>query len=226
MKKTVRECIFKLADEKYRRFQSKLLPDTEKIIGVPLPKLRKLAKEIAKDDWRGYLAAAQDDYYEEVMLQGLVIGYAKADIEEILRYIGAFVPKINNWGVCDSFCSSLKITKAYMSRVWRFLEVCFCSQEEFKVRFAVVMLLNFYIHDDYIDRVLKLLNCIKHDGYYAKMAVAWAVSICFVKFPGKTMPYLKKNNWDDFTYNKALQKITESLCIDGQTKALIRKMKR
>ena len=226
MEKTLRERIFELADERYRKFQSGLLPGIDNILGVRLPDIRKLAKEISKGDWRGYLSEAQDDYYEEIVLQGLVIGYAKADIEEILHSTAEFIPKINNWGICDSFCSNLKITQEHMERVWEFLQPYLGSGQEFEIRFAVVMLLNFYMNPQYIDRVLANLNTVKQDGYYAKMAVAWVVSICFVKFPEKTMPYLQKNNWDDFTYNKALQKIRESLCVDKNTKELIGKMKR
>jgi hypothetical protein len=74
--------------------------------------------------------------------------------------------------------------------------------------------------------VLALLDAVKHEGYYVKMAAAWAISICFVKYPEKTMAYLKKNNLDDFTFNKALQKIAESLQVDKEMKAIIRSMKR
>ena len=64
----------------------------------------------------------------------------------------------------------------------------------------------YFIDDDHIDEFIRLLDQIKHDGYYAKMAVAWALSVCYVKYPGKTLPYLRNNSLDDFTYNKALQK--------------------
>ena len=94
------------------------------------------------------------------------------------------------------------------------------------MRFGVVMLLDYYIEEAYIDRVLRLLNEARHDGYYVKMAVAWAVSVCYVKFPEKTMEYLKNNTLEDFTYNKALQKITESLRVGRDEKELIRSMKR
>ncbi|KYZ75340.1 DNA alkylation repair protein [Anaerosporomusa subterranea] len=226
MDETVRERILELVDEEYRQFHSSLLPGTNNILGVRLPLLRELAKELAKGDWRGYLAMAQDEYYEEVMLQGLVIGYAKADIDEILAYVAAFVPKINNWGVCDSFCSSLKITKQHRMRVWEFIQPYLLSEKEFELRFGIVMMLDFYMEGEYIDQVLTLLDGAKHEGYYVKMAVAWAISICFINYPEKTMAYLQNNTLDDFTYNKALQKITESFRVDKETKALIRSMKR
>ncbi|MBD5639041.1 DNA alkylation repair protein [Clostridium botulinum] len=226
MNKTIRDQIFELADEKYQKFSSSLLPNTDNILGVRLPQLRKLAKAIAKEDWREFMANYDSKYFEEIMLQGLVLGYAKADIEEILQYVADFVPKIHNWSVCDSFCAGLKFTKNNMERVWNFIQPFLSSNKEFEVRFGVVMLLDFYINDKYIDEVIKSLDAIKHPGYYAKMAVAWTISICYIKFPKQTMEYLKNNTLDDFTYNKSLQKITESLRVDKETKIIIKSMKK
>lgn len=223
---TIRKQILKLADEEYKKFQSKLCPNNDNIIGVRLPLLRKLAKQIAKGNWREYLKTAKEEYFEEVMLQGMVIGYAAANIEELLSYVTEFVPKIDNWAVCDSFCSGLKFTKTNKERVWEYLKPYLSSKQEFEMRFGIVMLIVYYIEEDYIAKVLQLLDKAKHEGYYVKMAVAWAVSICFVKFPETTMQFLKNNKLDDFTYNKALQKITESLKVNKETKTLIRNMKR
>lgn len=222
----IREQIFELADEEYKKFQSTLCPGCSNILGVRVPILRNLAKDIARGDWRGYLENAENDYFEEVMLQGMVIGYAQAETEELIRYISAFVPKIDNWAVCDSFCAGLKFTKKNRDSVWENLQLNLSSKEEFEIRFGTVMLLNYYVEDDYIDRVLQLLDGIKHEGYYVKMAVAWAVSICYIKFPGKTMDYLMQNALDNFTFNKSLQKITESLRVDKETKTIIRGMRR
>lgn len=222
----IREQLFALRDPKYQKFSSSLIPNKDNLIGVRIPELRKIAKQIAKDDWRAFLALAEDTYFEEVMLQGMVIGYAKAEVEEILTYVAAFVPKIDNWSVCDSFCSGLKITKKHPRRVWEFLQPYLSSQKEYEIRFGVVMLLNYFIDEEHIDDVLKLLDQIEHEGYYVKMAVAWAISICFVKFPERTMTYLKENRLDDVTYNKALQKIIESYRVDPEVKKQIRSMKR
>ena len=195
-------------------------------MGVRLPLLRKLAKRISKGDWKKYLKTAEDEYYEEIMLHGMVIGSINADIEEVLGHAAKFIPKVDNWAVCDSFCGGLKITNSNKERVWEFIQTYLYSKEEFEIRFAVVMLLDYYVEERYIDRVLSLLDEVRHEGYYVKMAVAWAVSICFVKFPEKTMEYLKDNNLDDFSYNKSLQKIMESLRVDKETKRIIRTMKR
>lgn len=226
MSKTIRDQLFGLADEKYRKFQSGLIPGEDRMLGVRLPQLRTIAKEIAKGDWREYLVAAQDEYYEEILLQGLVIGYAKADPEEILRYVAQFVPKISNWGVCDSFCTGLKLAKKHSRLVWDFIQPYLESEREFEIRFALIMMLDYFIADDFIDLVIANLDKVNHEGYYVKMGAAWLISICYVKYPEKTMTYLKSCCLDNFTYNKALQKILESFRVDQDAKSVIRGMKR
>lgn len=224
--KNIREKLFELADEQYRKFSANLIPDTHNIIGVRLPLLKNLAKEIAKGDWREYIAAAPSDYHEEILLKGLVLGYAKGEIKEILSYIENFVPSIKNWAVCDSFCTALKFTKKHREVIWKFLQPYLASSSEYEIRFGVVMLLAYYVDEVYIDQVLAQLNRISHDGYYVKMAVAWTLSVCYVKFPEQTMDLLKHNMLDDVTYNKTLQKIIESNRVDKDTKQLMRNMKR
>jgi 3-methyladenine DNA glycosylase AlkD len=226
MEKTIKQQLLELADEEYRQFSSALIPNISHVLGVRLPELRKMAKKIAREDWKAYIQQAESEYFEEIMLQGMVIGYVKTDIDEILRYVADFVPKIDNWSVCDSFCTGLKFTKTNMEKVWDFLQPYLVSTEEYEIRFGVVMLLDFYLEEAYLTQVLLLLDDIKHEGYYAKMAIAWAISICYVKFPEPSMTYLKDNSLDDFTFNKALQKITESYRVDQETKKVIRSMKR
>jgi 3-methyladenine DNA glycosylase AlkD len=226
MEKTMREQILEFVDEDFQKFTAVLLPTINNVLGVRLPVLRKLAKDIAKGDWHLYLETAESDYFEEVMLQGMVIGCAKADMAEMLDYVARFVPKIDNWSVCDSFCAGLKFTKNNKEQVWNFLQPYLVSNKEYEIRFGVVMLLNFYVEEEYISRVLQLMDQTHREDYYVQMAVAWAISICYIKLPEVTMNYLRNNSLDDFTFNKALQKITESYRVDQETKQIIRSMKR
>jgi len=110
--------------------------------------------------------------------------------------------------------------------MWDFLQPYLSSDKEYEIRFGVVMLLLYFVEDEYIERVLQWMDRIRHEGYYVKMAVAWAISVCYVKYPEPTMAFLKNNTLDDFTYNKALQKIIESLRVDSETKHVLRSMKR
>lgn len=143
----------------------------------------------------------------------------QADCEQIILQLESEL-------VCDSFCAGLKFTKNNRKKVWNFLAPFLSSKHEFELRFGIVMLLNYYIEEEYINKVLVQLNSIQHEGYYVKMAIAWAISFCFVKYPEQTILLLKSNNLDDFTYNKALQKITELNRVDQDTKNMIRQMKR
>ena len=222
----IRKKIEELADEKYREFHGGLCPELNNIIGVRVPLLRNLAKDITKENWKEYLDNAVDNSYEEIMLQGMVIGLSKMTIEELKYYLERFIPKIDNWAICDTTITGLNLTKKYRKEMLEFLQKYLRSDKEFELRFAIVMLLDFYVTEEYIDTVLKILNNVKHTGYYVKMAVAWAISICFIKYPEKTWKLLKNNNLDDFTYNKALQKIIESYRVNEITKNKIRKMKR
>lgn len=242
MRTEIRERLCALAEPEYREFSASLLPGVENILGVRLPKLRKLAGQLAARDWKGYAdcLAKQGEgekegtgagaCFEEIMLKGFVIGYAhdraKAPLSEILAETEAFLPLIDNWSVCDSFCSTMKIAREYPDEVWEFILPYFQSEKEFFVRFAVVMSLDHYIDPAHIHRLFSLYDSVRHPGYYAKMAVAWAVSMCYVRFPKETEGYLASCRLDDFTYNRAIQKTTESFRVDAQTKKRLRSMKR
>lgn len=211
---------------KYQQFQKKLIPNTDNLLGVRMPMIKSIAKEIAKGNWQEFILQVEHTYYEETMLMGFVIGNIKADLDTVLPLVKLFIPKINNWAICDSFCASLKIVKKHKRDFFAFLQNYLYSEQEFKIRFAVVMLMDYYIDDEYIDELLDIFHNIHHDGYYVKMAVAWALSFCFVKQREKTLPLLQSNHLDDFTYLKALQKIIESGRVTDDDKQLMRQMKR
>ncbi|MFB9329110.1 DNA alkylation repair protein [Paenibacillus aurantiacus] len=222
----IRRQLMEAAEDQYRLFSSSLIPNIDNVMGVRLPLVRKVAGQLSKGDWRTYLDHAKDDYFEETMMQGMVIAQVDAELPEWQSRIASFVPKINNWSVCDTFCNDLKRTKRHLPEMWAFLEPYFASREAYELRFAIVMLLHYYLNNDYIVRVLSLLDAVDHPDYYVKMGVAWAVSISFIKQPDATLSYLRANRLDDFTYNKSLQKIVESHQVDAETKAMIRGMKR
>mgnify|MGYP002508853579 CR=1 FL=1 len=223
---SIRERLQELADPKYKEFHSKLLPGIDNILGVQVPKLRKLAKEIARGDWETFLAENDREWYENDMLEGLVIASAKMDFEQRLVLTREFIPRINNWAVCDVFCGSLKDTKKHKEEMWEFLKPYLKSEQEYELRFGVVMLLSHYVEEAYLEEAFAAFDHIKSEAYYVRMAVAWAVSVYFVHFPGETIGYLKHNQLDDWTYNKAIQKITESYRVDKETKDRLRSMKR
>jgi 3-methyladenine DNA glycosylase AlkD len=228
MKEKIRKKLFKLADKKYKEFHSSLCPGINNIIGVRVPILRNYAKELIKEyDIEYLLLEIQDNYYEEIMLKGMLIGLSKnKDINILLKYIEQFIPKIDNWAICDTFCAGLKITQKHKQKFWDFIQIYLKSDKEFEIRFGIVMILDYYIEEEYLEKDFKIFDSINSKEYYVQMAVAWATSICLIKFYDKTIEYLQKCKLDKFTFNKSLTKAIESYRISNEKKIFLRTIKR
>jgi len=226
--KEIRLRLESLAEETYKEFSQSLIPGSREILGVRIPALRLLAKEIAKGDWQDYLNNAVDDSFEEVNLQGFVIGYAKADWNTLLPYIKGYVEKINDWSLCDGFCATLKVARKYKDDCKSLLRSYSTIAEEFKQRFVAVMLMNYYLEPEDMNETLTMLDSLKHPGYYCKMGVAWAIATAMAKQREVTMEYFlsERCTLDDFTYNKAIQKMIESYRISEEDKIFLRTQKR
>ena len=217
----IEEELKKLADKKYKEFHSKLCPDTDNILGVRVPVVKDYAKKLFKENPNINVNEIGDKYYEQIMLQGLIIGLKKLEFNELKKEIEVFVSKIYNWAICDTFCASLKMTKKYKEQMKEVIYKYLKSDKEFELRFSLVMLLDYYIDEENIDEVLEIYNSINSDYYYVKMAVAWGLSFCLIKFWDKTIESLKNSKIDDFTYNKAIQKGIESYRISEENKKIL-----
>lgn len=226
-KEKIKQEIKKLADNKYKEFHTGLCPGTNNIIGVRVPVLRNYAKKLLSENSEDILLKSIDnEYYEEVMLQGMIIGLSKNNnFEKDKKYIKEFVSKIDNWAICDVFCAGLKITNKNKEEMLELIKQYLKKETEFELRFAIVMLLDFYITDEYIGYVLEQMGKIKSKDYYVQMAIAWTISICLIKYYDKTISFIKKANLDKFTYNKSLQKAIESYRISKEKKDTLRKLK-
>ena len=224
--KKLREQLLNYEETEYKKFTSSLIPGANNILGVRIPLLRNIAKEIAKDSPLEFLNNTTEIYFEETMIKGLIIGNMKAEIDVILEQASLFIPKITNWSLCDSFCAELKIVKKYKEKVWEYLEQYYKSEEPYEIRFAIVLMLFHFVDKDYIEKIIDVCDSIKNENYYVKMAVAWCLSVCFVKFPEITYAYLKNNNLDNETQNKTIQKIRESLRVEESVKEDLKKLKR
>ncbi len=208
-------------DLEYKRFHTRLVPNInpDRIIGVRIPVLRKIARKITDNsfDW---------EYYEECMLHGLYIGYSRLSYDEKLNLLDEFVPKIDNWAVCDSVCSTLKFIDKNKSSFLEYLKKYMFSEKEYEKRFAIVVLMDYYITDEYADFVTDYLKNIKSDFYYVNMAAAWALSFVFIKYPNKVMPLLENSVLSDEINNMTVSKIRDSLRVDKATKEYIKQFKR
>lgn len=228
MRQKIKNKLLELSDQKYKEFHGGLCPGTENIIGVRVPILRKYAQELIKEkDWKETIKQIDNEYYEEIMLQGMLIGQAKNEnIDTILKYIEEYIPKIDNWAICDTFCAGLKITKKYKKEMWEFIQKYLKSEKEFEIRFAIVIILDYFIDEEYLKKDFKIFDNIKHEGYYVRMAIAWAISICLIKYYEDAVEYLKNAKIDNWTYNKAIQKAIESYRISDDKKDFLKKLKK
>lgn len=214
-----------IGEEKYKDFNSKLVLTKYKMYGIKVPILRDIAKKISKTNIISFLDIVKSNSYEEVMIEGLVISYIK-EVDLCIKYFNKFINKIDNWAICDTCISSMKIVnknkELFLKQIKKYIE----SKNEYVVRVGVVLLLNYYIEDSYIDLVFDIINSINREDYYINMAIAWLVSVCFVKYRNKTFKYLNDNKLNRFTYNKSIQKIIESYRVSLEDKEILRSMKR
>lgn len=221
--KQLQEKLCELAQEDYKEFTASLIPGVKNMLGIRLPELRKIAKELAKEEkWKEYLSWTNSKYFEEVMLQGMILGYVKAPIEDVLEQTKQFIPKIDNWSVNDSFCTTFRMADKYPKEVWDFLMNYKNSNKEFEVRVVAVMLMSHYLLPEYIWQVLEVLGQLDTSTYYASMAVAWTFATAWAKYPEETREYLKEHPIDQPTYLRMLQKCIESRRITPEDKEWMR----
>ncbi len=212
------------SESKFQQFQQRLIPDTA-ILGIRTPKLRSIAKEIAKGNVPGFLQVAQRDWHEERLLQGLVIGYWNVPFSERLEYLTSYLPLIDNWAICDMVCNTLTCFQKDAPEGFHYLLDLLQQDNPWIIRFVLIMFLSHYLQDDYIDKVLEASASVTNDHYYVRMGNAWLLSVAFVKYRDKTVNLLKSSRLDDWTYHKTLQKIMESNRVDQATKEWISTMK-
>lgn len=199
-------------EEPYRKFQSALLPGVDDLMGVRMGKLRSMAKTIADDERNiDLLLRTPPQSFEENMLCALLIATAKLPCTRKLELVKAFVPRIDNWSICDSFCTSLKSLRDDRESTLAFLQPYLSSSKEYEVRFGVVMLLFHFVCADYLACSLELLGRAWTDAYYARMAVAWATQTYYAAFPREVEAWMFSGALDDKTLKLAVQKIGQSL---------------
>lgn len=199
-----------LEDKQYKKFTSNLGINEEYLIGVRTPELKKMAKAISKEDYLNFIKLNTHNTYEERLIHGLLIGYIKTDFDTIKCLLWEFIPYIDNWALCDLTITNLHIWNNYTKEGISFVKECLNRKNEWYQRVGFIILLNYYINDDYIDQILDICNHYITEQYYVKMAIAWLISICYIKQKDKTLYFLKNNDMNYWIQNKSIQKIRES----------------
>ena len=212
------------ADEKYKTFSDALVPGIETSFGVRVPVLRKIAKDIMKGSYTEYLQCKKGNYREEIMLEGLIMSQIKCDYPDMLKLMKEYAAKINSWDTCDTV--TFKGVKKHLAEFWNDVGDFIHSQNPWAQRFGFLHLMSFYLADEYIDKTLEYVDSIDSDFYYVQMMQAWLVATAAAKQRDKTVEYLKRDKLNDFTHNKAIQKIRESYRVSAEDKELVKGLKR
>lgn len=218
--------LLKLQDEKYKEFQSKLVPNIPKetILGIKTPELRELAKEVFKSDEREvFLNDLPHKYYEENLIHFFVISMIK-DFDECIKRVEEFLPYVDCWPVSDQ--ATPKCFKKNHEKLLPHIKKWISSKHIYISRFGIRMLMNEYLGDDFKEEYLKLVSKVKADDYYLKMMVAWYFATALAKRYDETIPYLEKYSLDEWIHNKTIQKAIESFRVTNEHKEYLRTLKK
>ena len=217
------EYLISIKDSKYKEFHSSLVLNSKyEMIGIRVPTMKDIAKKIAKtSNIEDFLEYAQDKFYEEVMIQGLVISHIKNE-KLFYKYFKKHINKIDNWALCDTFCSAIKIVEKYEDKYFKEAVDMSFSDKEFISRVGLIIILSHFVSDKNLDTIFDALNKIKSDLFYINMAEAWLVCELYINYPKETIKFIKKNKLNKFTQNKAISKIHDSYRVSKEEKEILK----
>lgn len=214
-------------NESYAAFNQRIVNTKMPVIGVRVPDLRRLARELAGDMSAAdisRLLAAPSNLYEYVLLCGLLINRAKISDEEAIKLTQQYLPRVDSWAHIDTF---IEKKRRFAGEVWwDFALECLQGEAEFTVRYGIVSLMTNFLDEAHIDQVFAALRNVRHDGYYVKMALAWLYATTAVHFFDLTLAELENEHIDAWTRNKSYQKMRESRRFTPEEQAVILKKKK
>ena len=213
-----------LADAQYNAFNARIVATALPTLGVRVPDLRALAKEIERSGWADeFLDTQTPTTHDELTLRGFVVAGRRVPLDQMLRRVDGFVPQIENWAVCDTFCGSLKRVAKERDAWWPVIERYARSEREFEVRFAVVLSMSYFLTDEWIDLALQLWESIDPRGvYYIEMALGWGLATAAAKQREKTIEAIETGRYSPAVVRRAVRKCCESLRIDPEDKTYLK----
>ena len=222
--KIVKE-LFALQDTQYADFQRRLIPNIAKdsIIGVRTPALRNCAKKLAmQEDVNIFLSELPHKYFEENQLHAFVISGTK-DFEECIAKLNVFLPFVDNWATCDQI--SPKIFKKNREKLFTHIQNWLKDERTYTIRFAIGMLMEHFLDEDFDKQYLDIVAKIRSDEYYVNMMIAWYFATALAKQYNETLPYIETQLLATWTHNKTIQKAIESYRITAEPKMYLRELK-
>lgn len=213
--------LFIYQDLKYKEFNDKIINNKKySTIGIRIPILRKLAKEMAKNGQIDYIYS-NHTYYEEYLISGLIIGYLKKPFNEILDLLDKYIPYMKDWSMVDLPASNLKCFKNNLNEGYQYI-LKLLKQDTFKIRLGYVLLLDYYINDEYVDKIIDLILNDKNTEYYIVMSKAWLLSYIYLKYPKIIKDILKNKKLDKTLNNLTISKICDSYRVNIEDKQILK----
>ena len=222
---TFREELFALRDVAYGDFQAKLTPGIprELFIGVRVPEVRRLAKQLTKEpEVAEFLRNLPHKYYDENMLHGLLLSEIK-DYDACIAAVDQFLPYVDNWAVCDIM--SPKVFKRNKIALLDKIKEWSASEKPYTCRFGIEMLMSYFLDDDFKPAYLDIPARVHSEEYYVRMMIAWFFATALAKQWDATVKYIEDYRLDTWTHNKTIQKACESYRITPEQKEYLRTLK-
>lgn len=225
IEKLVQTDLFRLQDLKYKEFHSKLIPTVapDSIIGVRTPELRRYAGEFSKTkNAEAFIKNLPHTYYEENNLHGFIIESIN-DYNMVIKELDIFLPYVDNWATCDMMRP--KVFKKHLSELIVKIKEWMELDHTYTVRFAVEMLMTFYLDEHFMPEYLEMVSKVRSEEYYVKMMLAWYFATALAKQCEAALPYIENRRLDSWTHNKAIQKALESYRITDEQKNYLKTLK-
>ena len=213
------------AEPELAELNSKLTPGKDRIIGVRVPVIRDIARQVVGDDWRQVLDG-EPESFEEEMLRGVVIATAPVSAAERIRLTEDFLDYVDNWATCDIFCNSWRFRKEESEEVWHYFSSLIDSGEEYRMRVSLIARMSLFKDGEHCRLLLEDIATRDHPGYYYRMGAAWAVSMVYVNHPEMTEELIRSGRMEVWTHNKSIQKIRESRRVSKEKKEELRALRR
>lgn len=214
----------KYIDISYREFNSKLIPGVENVLGIRIPVLRNIVKEMSEDEREVFLNSLPHNYHEENIMHMIIITEEK-DFDKAKEMLLNFLPYVDNWQVSDvGIPKSFKSTKDRESLL-EFVKNLISKEGTYFNRYGVFILMKLFLDDFYNSEVLDMVANIKSEEYYVNMMRAWFFQEAMVKRCDDSIKYLEEKKLDRFTHLKTISKCVDSRKIDEKTKLYLKSLR-
>lgn len=223
MTNKIKRDLLLMKEEKYKRFSSSLIPTVreESVLGVRVPILRNYAKTL--DNYEEFLLSLPHEYFEENNLHAFLIEREK-DFDKCIEKLDKFLPFVDNWATCDGV--KPKILKKHPEKLLIHIKKWLDSSCVYAIRYAINLLMSYYLEENFKEEYLSLVASIKSDEYYINMMRAWYFATALAKRYEETLPYLEKNLIDKWTHEKTIRKAIESFRISKEQKEYLKTLRR